>query len=328
MRKLALIPIAAALLALLASCQIPEAEAAPTLAVFGTGADGTVTFDGTTTILGLVPASDVYTMTRPIYCSSCTINAAAMINLNGNPFYDNGLLTINGNINYNGSGAAGGTPGASTGGIFYSATAAGGTTSAGVGGASAQAFCSPYLATTAGGAGGTASHAGTAGGTAVGGGGGGTTSGGGGSGGALTISTAGACYDLDMMLRTGRIANTVAMTFATGGGGGGGVGGAGGAGAGLAFVAGRVLAGSGSITATGGHGGNATTSGSGGGGGGGGGFVAAEYYTNTGTVSTSVAGGSAGSGSGAGSNGGSGGSGIVFKNCSTCLGINLSGDGT
>ena len=39
---------------------------ASTLPEFGDGADGTVVFDGTSTVLGLVPSSGKYTLTRDI----------------------------------------------------------------------------------------------------------------------------------------------------------------------------------------------------------------------------------------------------------------------
>ena len=49
--------------------------------VYGTGADGSVTLDGTTTILGMIPSSNVYSMTSDlpypafsavIKCSICS----------------------------------------------------------------------------------------------------------------------------------------------------------------------------------------------------------------------------------------------------------------
>jgi len=36
--------------------------------MFGDGSDGTVTFDGTSTVLGLVPSSSTYTLNRSIFC--------------------------------------------------------------------------------------------------------------------------------------------------------------------------------------------------------------------------------------------------------------------
>ena len=51
--------------------------------VYGTGDDGSVTFDGTTTILSLVPSSSVYSLTRDIYCYNMTVSDSVRIQPNG-----------------------------------------------------------------------------------------------------------------------------------------------------------------------------------------------------------------------------------------------------
>src|ERR1051325_1887440 len=47
--------------------------------LLGDGSDSSVTFDGTSTILGLVPSSSVYTLTRDLYTSALTVNTGVSI---------------------------------------------------------------------------------------------------------------------------------------------------------------------------------------------------------------------------------------------------------
>lgn len=85
------------------------------LAFFGDGSDGAQTFDGTTTILGFVPSSNVYTLTRDIYLSgSSALTGSAVIKTNGWRIYCTGTLTIGASakITNNGTDASVGTPGA------------------------------------------------------------------------------------------------------------------------------------------------------------------------------------------------------------------------
>jgi hypothetical protein len=320
-------------LALVVACA-PASAAGITSGVFGTGTDGTVTFDGTSTILGLAPSSSTYTMTRPIWCSGCTLNNGVTIKENGYPFYDNGKFVWNGIISDNGAAGTGAAGGAARVAGYFGATSAGGTTNMGIGSASANALCSPYL-TTGSAAGGSGAHVGTNGGSGQGGGGGGSGTGTtvAGAGGTLTVYPGSGCVDLELTLRMGGywVSGGSELTYGTGGGGGAGatnVGAGGGAGGGIVFVAAQVIAGSGSAQAEGGNGGNAAASGAGGGGGGGGGDVFIEYETEAGSVTANVSGGTGGTGNGGGSAGGNGGAGVQLKNCSTCLGMNLSGDGT
>jgi len=59
----------------LAGREILVAQAGLDIGMFGDGSDGAVTFDGTTTVLGLVPSSMIYTLNRSIFCGTITINA-------------------------------------------------------------------------------------------------------------------------------------------------------------------------------------------------------------------------------------------------------------
>ena len=82
--------------------------------MFGDGSDGAITFDGTTTVLGLVPSSLTYTLNRSIFCSSITVNGTVIIKTAGFKIFCTGTLTNNGTISN--QGGAGGAGGASTGG--------------------------------------------------------------------------------------------------------------------------------------------------------------------------------------------------------------------
>ena len=61
---------------------------------YGTGMDGSVTLDGTTTILSMAPSSSVYTMTRDIYCYNLTINANVTLKTAGYRLFVKNLLTL------------------------------------------------------------------------------------------------------------------------------------------------------------------------------------------------------------------------------------------
>jgi hypothetical protein len=241
------------------------------LGVYGDGSDGTVTWDGTTTILGIVPnpssaVNGVYTLTRDVFTSGATINSGITINCAGFRYHDAATLTNNGTISNNG-GAASGTNGAQAGvqtpqGTYMTLSVNGATGNTGNG--------SPGTSNTvclggAGGAGGTGA-ASTA-----------------GSGGTSTapVATIGVPRTVvSAWWGIGMEYNTVAnYKVGAGGGSGGGDatnhGGGGGAGGGGLFVAAKIFAGIGAIQARGGHGGTVTTStlGAAGGGGGGGGCV-------------------------------------------------------
>jgi hypothetical protein len=268
------------------------------LAIFGDGSDGTVTFDGSTTLLGMAPSSSVYTLTRDIFLAAGTINSSVTINTAQFRVFCQGLLTNNGTISSNGgSGSNSGVPGA--GGsvnTFPGRGQSGGSGATGAGGAGASATNTfPCV----GGAGG---------------GGGAGAGGGGGSAGALgtAAATQGSLHSLPGAL-TGSIgilgAYTGAAQNALGGGGSGGAGGGdgthfgggGGGGGGCVGVYAKTMSGTGAIRARGGDGGGGyslSTLGAGGGGGGGGGWVV--------VISSSVASGAV-PGQTIDANGGSGG---------------------
>jgi hypothetical protein len=62
--------------------------------VYGTGDDGSVTFDGSSTVLGLAPSSSVYSLTRDIYCYNMTVNDNVSIRPNGYRIFVKNLLTL------------------------------------------------------------------------------------------------------------------------------------------------------------------------------------------------------------------------------------------
>jgi hypothetical protein len=62
--------------------------------VYGTGDDGSVVFDGTTTILGMAPSSSVYSLTRDIYCYNMSVSDSVRIQPNGYRIFVQNLLTL------------------------------------------------------------------------------------------------------------------------------------------------------------------------------------------------------------------------------------------
>jgi hypothetical protein len=63
-------------------------------AIYGTGSDGSVTFDGSSTVLSLTPSSSVYTLTRDIFCYNMTVSDSVRINPNGYRIFVENLLTL------------------------------------------------------------------------------------------------------------------------------------------------------------------------------------------------------------------------------------------
>lgn len=63
--------------------------------IYGTGADGDATLDGSTTVLGMAPSSSVYSMTRDMYFNNLTINANVRLAPNGYRIFVKNLLTLN-----------------------------------------------------------------------------------------------------------------------------------------------------------------------------------------------------------------------------------------
>lgn len=265
----------------------------PSLAWFGDGSDGNVTISGPTTL------------TRDMFYNNLTVNTGVVLSTGGYRIFVFDTLTLSGTakIERNGENGAdavfgGASPGA--GGQGHSFTGLG----------------TLYNQTGSGGGGGVGAGAngtGTAGFRGIG------NAGAGGAGGFWGATTGGSASQPPsadfgdirslpqaVLGRSFGQGNFQGGQVAPGGGGGGGsqftsqsTGGGGGAGAGWAVVCAKTLAGSGTIEAKGGHGGNGAdaplsygTDGGGGGGGGSGGIVTVVY--STGTPNTVVTGGTGG----------------------------------
>lgn len=260
------------------------------LSIFGDGSDGSVTFDGSTTILGMAPSSNVYTLTRDLYLGSSTINSGVFINTVAWRIFVQGTLTNNGTIRNNGNAPTGAN--FHVGGVAINTLGAltGGNTST-IGGAGGNGNA------TAGSAGAAMNGRGAV--AATGGSGGAGNSGAGAAGGGITA--------VDAIVGTSRFNGLILGSWpsasgyfneynplgGSGGGGGGGdntnSGGGGGGGGGIVMMCVRAFAGTGAIQARGAAGGSPTTSatGAGGGGGGGGGLV---WIVSSSVVSAAIAG--------------------------------------
>lgn len=290
------------------------------LAIFGDGSDGSPTFDGTTTILGMAPSSGVYTMARDLFLASPTINSGVTIVTNGFRLFVSGTLTNNGTIGWTGNtGGNGTTVGGAAGAALSSANSpfnsgtvgvagAAGATGAGANGGSAAARS--Y--------GGAAGHGGSG------------SSGGGGSGGTVTAPTAnqGSIRSVPTALITA-LFNQGTWLGAQGGAGagsGGGdstnAGGGGGSGGGIVVVAARFITGTGTISANGGNGGNGNGTGNTGGGGGGGGgllIVVSSSVVNSGGTSAISGQTTTANGGTHGTSNGSGGAAITNGSAGTVI---------
>lgn len=65
--------------------------------IFGTGVDGDATLDGSTTILGMAPSSNVYSMTTDLFFNNLTINAGVRLAPNGYRIFVKNILTLDNN---------------------------------------------------------------------------------------------------------------------------------------------------------------------------------------------------------------------------------------
>ncbi len=280
------------------------------LAVFGDGSDATVTFDGTTTILGIIPNPNsasvgVYTLARDIFLAAGTLNSGISIITNGYRIFCSGTFTNNGTIKWNGSSVGdsqtgGAAIGNSTGTVIAGTGAngpgtAGGTSTTTTGG-NGTAQSGQSLGGT-GGTGGTGTGANT-GGT------GGTVA-------ALAASRTPPRAAIAAEAGQGVSSTSIVQTQGGSGGGAGGgdttlAGAGGGGGGGVVHVLAKVFAGTGAIQARGGNGGTRTAGNVGGGGGGGGGLVVVvSSSVSAGAISGQTIdanGGSAGSPHGTGTN--------------------------
>jgi hypothetical protein len=65
--------------------------------IYGTGVNGDATLDGTTTILGMVPSGNKYTMTSDLYFNNLTINNSVHLQPNGYRIFVKNNLTLKNN---------------------------------------------------------------------------------------------------------------------------------------------------------------------------------------------------------------------------------------
>lgn len=293
---------------------------------FGDGSDGNVVFDGTSTVIGLVPTNNTYWLNRDIFMSSGVLSNGAGIYPFGYMIFCSGTFTNAGSITNSGpSGGAGAA--ATTAGVVNTAPSAGSTGGGGSGtpgGAGANG---------AGAQGGLSAGNRFAGGTGGGSGAGGSAAGGaGGTVGSFTLSQSIPPRRLLTQFSFGASGIMVGGRGGVGGGGGAGTGaapgaggGGGGAGGGVTVLFCAGISNSGTIACNGGNGGsggnasNVGAAGGGGGGGGGGGLIYLAYKTlnNSGTLGVTAGSlGTGGTGNGAGNpgtNGFAGGTGTVIK---------------
>jgi hypothetical protein len=283
----------------------------------GNGADGSLIFDGTSTILGMVPSGNIYTLVRDIYPENMTVNSGVTIKPLGYCIFVRTKLTNAGTIQFNGSTGANGSAGVNAnGGTSFTSV---GTLNVSGGAGGAGRFTNGVGGTGSGSGGNNV--AGSAGGD---GGAGGVSGGGVGNVSASPAGTMGQIKDIGFAGRRRLLSgNSLAAPNCGGGGGGGGVNlqagtgssGAGGGSGGAVFIICTILDNTGGvISADGGLGGNAVGTvdaqiGGGGGGAGGWVFVATSYVISQGTIRAN--GGLSGTKFGGGSNGSPGNPGLV-----------------
>ena len=321
--------------------------------IFGDGYDGSLVFDGSSTVtLGdgttIVPAANVYTLPRDIFPTDMSISSGVRVKCASYGVFGIGTISGSGTLECLGGDGSGTTAGTAVAAQVYGAGGNGG--SGGIGGQGSAGGASGVCprdfgsGSTAQVAGGTAGNVGPNGNNGLTGGGG--SGGGGGAIGAGSASNASGSATLtgNTSHRIHRISAAVsgrpmdpsAMSRYTGGtgGSGGGTGGGtgtpgnggGGGGGGWIVVCFRFSTFTGTVKADGGIGGtgaNATagTAGGGGGGAGGGGGVAVFLCGVGSSLATAQANGGAGGGGGAGigatgkagGTGGNGGAGVVIK---------------
>jgi hypothetical protein len=274
--------------------------------VFGTGTDGAVTLDGSTTYNGFSSlAGSTYTLTRDVQASGLTINNSVTLKTANFRVFCTGTITNNGTISNLGANAAGGTGGAAAASASLLSGRAGGNGGTGVSGAGGAGIGAPMGS--AGGNGGTGvSGAAGAGGTAS----------------QTATVAANNILALPFAVIVGVInyqnLTTTQIGFGAGGGGGGSdvatnPGGGGGGGGGIIVLFAAAVVNNGTITAAGGNGAAGTGGNAGGGGGGAGGAILVYTLTAWTAGTTSVAGGTLGAGSGTGSGGNNGGAGLVLN---------------
>lgn len=65
--------------------------------IYGTGVDGNVTLDGSSTVLGMIPVTSVYSMTQDLYFNNLTIDQGVSLAPNGYRIFVKNLLALNNN---------------------------------------------------------------------------------------------------------------------------------------------------------------------------------------------------------------------------------------
>lgn len=293
---------------------------------YGDGSDGTVTCDGSTSVVGMSLSGSTYTLTRDVYFKNITINDSITLITNGYRIFISVALVVgngaSGNINYNAASAAGYLSAPAVPGSGAPSVINGTPTSGGNGAAVVNSITG--IAGANGGQGGVSS------GTPI-------TGGAAGTGGTATVSNVKliANWHLATLLDISSSGSTVKFTASAAAGGGGsgaqrgnsgaitGAGGNGGLNGGIvAIYAKSITLNAGSIiSANATNGGNGSTGSQGGGGGGGGGnggilVIVYNIIVNNGTMSVNAGTGgiaAAGtSGGGAGTNGNNGSAGVIY----------------
>ena len=288
---------------------------AAALGFWGDGSNEALNFDGSSTVLGMAPASGVYTLTREIYATDLTIGSGVRIAAGSYGIWANGTLTFTDAtsiISGNGKDATSFPGGASQTtqapyGFGGSGGGGGRTSTSGSGSSGSYAATSPCGA---GGAGGLAS---------------GGNGGGAGGNASAAAANRGGSRALDWVIRRCKYLDNTAFVLNGGGAGGGGggrthstgtgSGGGGGGGARGAVVWARLVVGAGIIEAAGGAGANGVSTGAdlaGGGGGGGGGCAILITTTPAPPCTVRAPGGAPGNGSGGGVAGSAGSDGLVL----------------
>ena len=284
------------------------------LGFYGDGSDGSLNFDGVTTVLGMVPSGGVYTFSREVFATDVTVGSGVRLAMASTCLYANGTLTGTDATSFisanglNGSGSNSG--GAQSGGAPYHFTStAGGAGRTATSGAGVNGNSTATSPCGSGGAGGAAgANAGGLAGPAV-----------------AAVDSRGGSRAFDWVLRKCRYFDGSAFVGPQGGAGGGGgglthgagtgAGGGGGGGARAVVVFARAIAGTGYMEANGGTGGTSNAAGGdvgGGGGGGGGGIVILVTSSPSNSWTLRANGGAFGSGAGGGANGVAGSVGLTL----------------
>lgn len=280
---------------------------------YGDGSDGIINFDGSTTVLGLVPSSSVYTLTRDVFLAGGSqVSGSAVIKTANYRIFCNGTFTVGASavVHADGNAASGTTGGTGTG---VGTLATGSTGGSGVAGAN--------------GSGGSSASAGVGGACGA----GGASSGGPGIGGGVGSSSLtlnpqqSAPHSLATAYGTAPGSGSP-VSWVGGKGGPGGnaaassTGGGGGAGGLVLQMTVYNLVATGLLRAAGGAAGAGTGAGTGAGGGGGGagGALILVYHTKSGagstfTAATNAPGGAGGAPQGAGKTGAVGGDGKIYE---------------